>query len=154
MSLRQFWQSSVEDKFDVENPIQTKAEFSFAIAVMDKIGGSEEVNWVGSRFAASMWIFTKAVIYAMGKTNMQNYRLSKLRHIMMEAVNWVCDDPLDEDVWISQLTICCQEATVLEPLQYDLANSCTFQWRNVVVLGTNESQQPTCERWSDPREIQ
>ena len=47
----------------------------------------------------------------------------------MDAVNWVCDDPLDEHVWTSQLTIFCQEATVLEPQQYDLANPCTIQWR-------------------------
>ena len=50
----------VEDKFDPHNAIQTKAEFSCAIAVMDRIGGWEEekgkqANWVGSRFAASIF---------------------------------------------------------------------------------------------------
>ena len=38
--VRQFWQSFVDDKFQMENAIQTKAEFSHAIAVMDKIGGN------------------------------------------------------------------------------------------------------------------
>ena len=39
--LRQFWQSFVDDGFDLENAIQTKAVFSCAIVVMDKIGGWE-----------------------------------------------------------------------------------------------------------------
>ena len=54
--LRQFWQSFVDDSFDLENALQTKAEFSYAIAVMDKIGGWEDEDLVGSRFA------TEAVI--------------------------------------------------------------------------------------------
>ena len=60
--LRQSWKSFVDDKFDLENVIQKEAEFSCAIAVMDKIGGWEEETWVGSRFPASMWMYTKAVI--------------------------------------------------------------------------------------------
>ena len=48
--LRQIWQSFVDDRFDLGNAIQTKAEFPSAIAVMDKIGGWEEKTWVGSRF--------------------------------------------------------------------------------------------------------
>ena len=35
---------------------------------------------------------------------MQNY---------MAAVKWVCDDALDEHVWVSELTISLQEAKVL-----------------------------------------
>ena len=40
--LKQFWQSSVDDRFDLETAIQTKAEFSCVIAVMAKTGGWEE----------------------------------------------------------------------------------------------------------------
>ena len=81
----------VEDKFDLDNAIQTKAEFSYAIAVMDKTGGWEEEegkqeNWVGPIFAASMWIFTKAVV-CNGQNHMQNYRTFKKGSIM-EVVNW------------------------------------------------------------------
>ena len=50
--LRQFWQSFVDDRLNLEKAIQTKADFSYAIAVMDKIGGWGEENWIGSRFAA------------------------------------------------------------------------------------------------------
>ena len=35
---------------------------------------------------------------------MQNYKIFKLRSIM-EAVSWVCDDALDEHVWLSTQTI-------------------------------------------------
>ena len=54
--FKQFWQSFVDDRFDLDNAIQTKAEFSHAIAVMDNIEGWDKESWVGSRFAASMWI--------------------------------------------------------------------------------------------------
>ena len=47
----------MKNKFDLDNAIQTKAEFSCAIAVMDRIGGWEEgegeqENWVGPRFTS------------------------------------------------------------------------------------------------------
>ena len=53
--LRQFWQSFVEDKFDRESAIPTKAEFSYAIIVMDKIGGWEEGKM------GRIWIRSKCV---------------------------------------------------------------------------------------------
>ena len=123
--LRQFWQSFVDDRFDLDIAIQTKAEFFYATVVMDKIGGLEK-DWVGSRFAAGMWTFSKAVI-RNGQNNMQNYRLLQFRSIT-EAVNWVCDDALDDHVWVSELTISCQEAKVLEALQYDFTHPCIVQW--------------------------
>ena len=58
---------------------------------------------------------------------MLNYRLLPFRSIW-EAVNWVCDDALDDHVWVSELTISCQKAKVLEALQYDFANPCMVQW--------------------------
>ena len=60
--------------------------------------------------------------------HMQNNSLLKFRSIM-EAVNWVHDDVLEEHVWVSELTMLFQETKVLEPLQYDLANLCSDQWR-------------------------
>ena len=56
---RRFWQSFVDHRFDLDKAIVTKNEFSYAIAVMDKIGGWEEGNWVMSRVATSMWIFLR-----------------------------------------------------------------------------------------------
>ena len=72
--LRQFWQSFADDRSDLENAIQTKAEFSCTMAVMDKIGKWEEEDWVGSRFAASMWIYTKAAT-CNGHNKKQDYKL-------------------------------------------------------------------------------
>ena len=116
----------MDDRFDLENAIQRKAEFPCANPVMDKVGGWEEEYWVGSRFAACMWIFTKAVI-CNAQNHMQNYRLLEFKSIM-EAENWVCDDALGRHMCVSELTISCEEAKVLEALQYDLANPCIVQW--------------------------
>ena len=51
------------DEFDLDNAIQTNAEFSDAVAVMARHGGwkdgDEQKKWVGARFAASMRIYTQ-----------------------------------------------------------------------------------------------
>ena len=73
-----------------------------------------------------MWIYAKAVV-CNGKNHMQNYTIFKFRSIM-EAINWVCDDALDEHVWVSERTIPSQEVTVLEALQHDLVILCIVQW--------------------------
>ena len=91
--VKQFWVSFVEDKFDLDNAIQTKAEFSYAIAVMDKTEGWEEEegkqeNWVGPIFAASMWIFRKAVV-CNGQNHMQNYRTSKKGLLWKLSIGYV-----------------------------------------------------------------
>ena len=69
--LHKLWVSHAKDELDVTNPIQTKAELSFAMAVMDKIGdwledderiGGEERHegsLSGGRLAACMWIHPK-----------------------------------------------------------------------------------------------
>ena len=124
--LRQFWQTFVDDRFDLENAKQTKTVCSYAMEVMDKLESWEEESWVGSRFAACMWIYTKAVL-CNGQENMQEYKLLKFRSIM-EAVNWVCDDALEDRVWVHELTLSCQEAKVLEPLDYDIEVPCLVQW--------------------------
>ena len=71
MILTQFWTSHVKDEFDLTNSIQTKAEFSYVIAVMYRIGGCNEADDEGSQigaiFAASMWIYTKRLL-AMDST--------------------------------------------------------------------------------------
>ena len=43
------------------------------------------------------------------QNHMQKDRFLKFRSIM-DAVNWVCDDALDEHVWVSELAISCEEA--------------------------------------------
>ena len=121
-----------EDKFDLAKFHPNEGRVLPCHCRDGKIGRREEENGVVSRFAASMWIHTKAVI-CNGRNHMQNYKLfrfCKFRSIM-ELANRVFDDPLDEHEWVSELTISCQEVKVLEALQYDLANPCTVQWRMV-----------------------
>ena len=40
--LKYFWVACVKDEFDVGLPFQFEAEFSYAVAVMDKVGGWDE----------------------------------------------------------------------------------------------------------------
>ena len=43
--------------------VQSKAVFSHAMTALDKIlGWIDEERWVGSKFAACMWIYTKGVL--------------------------------------------------------------------------------------------
>ena len=83
-------------------------------------------SWVRSRFAASMWIFSKAMI-CNGQDSTQECRLLKFRSIM-EAVSWVCDDALDDHVCWDLNSHLLSGSKVLEALQYDLANPCLVQW--------------------------
>ena len=64
--LNECWQSFVDDRpvpRDAINShacVQPKAVFSYARTVMDEICGcGEEPHWIGSLFAACMWIYTK-----------------------------------------------------------------------------------------------
>ena len=120
----------MKDKVDLDNAIQTKGKFSYAIPVMDRIGGWEEgeeqESWVGTRFAASMWIYTKAVV-CNGQSHMQNFKIFKLRSIL-EAVNWVGDDAFDDHVWVTEMTTAQQVAKVLDALQGDIELPCVVQW--------------------------
>ena len=96
--------------------------------VMDKIGRwVEEETWVGSRFAACMWIYTKAVL-GDGQENTQEYLRRQIRSIM-EGVNLVCDDALEDHEWVSELNISIQETEVLVALNYDIEVPFVVQWR-------------------------
>ena len=70
--LNRFWRNHISDKNGlrsnmppfVQRPFAAvpKATFSFAMAVMDKVEGWNDEEWVGSNLVASMWIYTKAVL--------------------------------------------------------------------------------------------
>ena len=66
--LKQVWTSYVKDEFDLVHLFQTKAEISFAIAIMDRIDGWVEGREPDGRLAACIWIFSWAV-----RCNGQNY---------------------------------------------------------------------------------
>ena len=128
--LKQVWASHVKEEFDLINAIQTKAAFSYATAVMDRIGGWEEGdeqdNWVGARFAASIWIFTTYVV-CNGHRNMQAFRVNKMKSIV-EAVKLVCDDIFEDHERVSEVSLSLQEAQVSEALHCDIEVPCVVQW--------------------------
>ena len=90
--LTQAWTSYVKDEFDLAHLIQTKAQVSYAITVMDRIGGwieggsTEGGSQIGGRLAASIWIYTRAVTFN-GQTYMDGFRNQKMYSIL-EAINW------------------------------------------------------------------
>ena len=68
-SLRKFCEIFVDDRPFCRNAcfrhanVQSKAVFSYAMTIMDKIcGWEDEEERVGSKFATCMWIYTKGVL--------------------------------------------------------------------------------------------
>ena len=78
-----------------------KATFSDATAVMDKVEGWKEEEWVGSKFAASMWIYTKAAMCDGRKRN-PPLDLQTIQAIIIESVSWVTEDFLWDHEWITE----------------------------------------------------
>ena len=132
--LSQFWTCYAQDDFDLTNSIRTNAEFSYAIAVMDRVGGwidgAEEGSQIGARFAASAWIYTKAVI-GNEKRHMEAFRYYTM-NLIMEAINWVlCIYFQDDHDWISEYSLVMQENKILEALNYDIDVPCVVQWKKL-----------------------
>ena len=73
---------------------------------------------MGATFAACMWIYTKAVVCS-GQRNMHTFGVNKM-NLIMEAVNWVCDDLFDDHEQLSEISLALRETTVLEALNYDI----------------------------------
>ena len=130
--LKHFWHFFVNDKIDLENAIQTKAEFSYALTVMDKIGGwegNEDVdNQVGLRFGSCLWIFTKAIMLDGSRTNSARETIQRKKNSIIFAVNSVCDKCMCRHTSLSDETLILQEAKTLEALNYDLDVPCVVQW--------------------------
>ena len=136
----------MDDTFDLENAIQTKAELSSATATMDKIGGMGRGKLGGIEVRGKDVDLHESCDLQRSK---QHARVQAASESIMEAVNWVCDDALDDHVWVSERAISCQDA---KRLQYDLANPCIVQWGMLWLFGTNKSQSEIIEQWSDPSE--
>ena len=59
------------------------------MTLMEKVEGWIEEQWVGSKFAACMWIFTTAVL-CDGRGMPRDLR--QVFQVIMECVSWVCED--------------------------------------------------------------
>ena len=104
------------------------ATFSFAMTVMNEVEGWNEEQWVGSKFAASMWMYTKVVLCDW-RGRGPPLDLKPLLTNIMESVSWVTDDFQWEHEWVTEPTVLLKENDILEALNYDIDVPCTLQWR-------------------------
>ena len=88
----------------------------------------DEEKWVGSNFAACMWIYTKMVLTEWRKPTpeMQEYLKRRMLSVML-CVNWVCAGTFDDHE--SDSTIAEQEEEVMgRDLDYEICIPCVVQW--------------------------
>ena len=69
--------------------------------------GYEEESLIVARFATSVRIYIKAVVYK-GQQNMETFRINKMSS-NMEAINWICAYFQEDHDWISELSLVMQE---------------------------------------------
>ena len=116
--LREFWAIFLDDRpfhsgsLCRHANVQPKAVFSCSMAVMDKIHGWEdEEKWMGSNFAACMWIYTKgAQTGGQILDRVEEEYVRKRKMSMMLCANWVCEGAFVNHEWVSSRTITQQEA--------------------------------------------
>ena len=99
--LNKIWKDHISDKNGlggdtapyVRRPFAAvpKATFSCAMATMDKVEGWKEEEWVRSYLAASMWIYTKAVLWE-GRKRDPSLDLQPTLTTIIESVSWVIED--------------------------------------------------------------
>ena len=93
-TLKEFWEIFVDDRpfgadaiFRQVN-VQSKAVFSCAMTLMDKIRGWEdEERWVGSTFTACMWIYTEEALTRGTSTRPGTRRAPKETHDVHYALH-------------------------------------------------------------------
>ena len=82
--LKHVWTSYIEDVMDITNLIQTKTEFSNAMAVMVKVDGWSEEGWATTAGLVGTWQC------ACGCTPRHSFATVKETWNNPEAVNWSC----------------------------------------------------------------
>ena len=110
--------------------VQSKAVFSYAVTVMDKIcGWEDEETWVGSKFAACMWIYNIGVVTGRQKPTpeIQEYLKRQLLSIVL-CTSWVCAGTFDDHEWVSESAIAIEEKVMGREFDYENCVSCVVQW--------------------------
>ena len=136
-ALREFWEIFVDDGplfsdacFKHAN-VQPKAVCSDAMAIMDAIyGWEDEEKRVGSKFAACMWIYTKAVLTTGQILNLEMEEHLKKRMMSIKlCTNWVCAGIFEDHEWVSESTISqhVEELVAMEQY-YEIGLPCVVQW--------------------------
>ena len=108
-TLKEIWEIFVADSpFGAEAinrqvKVQSQAVVSYAMTLMDKIRGWEEEEGEQEHRGLGQEL-QRACVCQHESCDMQwTNHMHKLRSIM-EAVNWVCEDALDELMWVSEQT--------------------------------------------------
>ena len=95
------------------------------MTVMDKVEGWNEGKWVGSKFAACMWIYTKALL--RDGRGRPPHDLRQMLRIIMESASGVTEDSLWEHEWVTEPTVLWKER-YLGALSYDIDVLCPLRW--------------------------
>ena len=111
-TLQEFWDFFVNDKpsaTDVINRqvnVQSKAVFSYAMNLMDAIRGwDDDKSWVGSKFAACMWIYTKEALTGGTDTRQRTRRVPEETHNVHDALHKLGLCRYVDHEWVSSRTI-------------------------------------------------
>ena len=148
--MKQVWMSCVKDEFDLGHLIQTRAEFSHTIAVMDRIGGwIEEVS--DEDGGAEHWRRAYGSFQRQSSAKDKiTWKLSGHRdEFFLEAINWVCASLQDNHDWISEFSLVLQDNKIMEALSYDIEVSCVVHWE--LLWYALQFEQRFSERWCHPR---
>ena len=111
--MEELWENFVDDRpFGADSiytqvNVQWEAVFSHAMTLMGKIRGWEdEDSWVGSEFAACLWIYTKEALTG-GQTLdrvEEEYLRKRLMSIML-CTDGVCEGAFVDHEWVSSRTL-------------------------------------------------
>ena len=82
---------------------------------------------VGSKFAASMWIYTEAVL-CDGRRRDPPLDLQPILRIIVESVSWVTEDVLWEHEWITETNVTLKENDILQAINCNIEVPCPLQW--------------------------
>ena len=108
-----------------------KAEFSNAIAVMDRIGAwieggrSGDGSQHGGRLAACIWTHSKAVI-CNGHNYMEAFRNQKI--VLWNPLIGLVQAVQKHHDWISEFSFILQENRILGAFGYDVEIQCLVPW--------------------------
>ena len=95
--------------------VESKAVFSYAMTLMDKIGGWEdEKRWIGSKFAECMWTYTKEALTGGRILDKEQEEYLKKTHNVHYALctTWVCAGAFVDHERVSSRTIIQQEEDI------------------------------------------
>ena len=133
--LHRFWRDHISDENGrrgdfppyARAPLAVPtATLSFAMIVVDKVEGWNEEQWVGSKFTACKWIYTKAA--RCDGRRRPPLDLRQMLRIIMERASRATEDFLWEHESVTEPNVLLKENEILGALNYDIDVPCPLQW--------------------------